>query len=232
VKIVVAPLVLRRFLGSWYPTYYPDQENLAFDHSADLIFIDGPPTGLGGRCGALFQAMTYSRPGSIVLLDDANRGSENDCLAVWRRTFGDAIEIIKLHGFQKGLAAIIVHERVIPEVVEKYHSDIVAKEISNTIPIASKLIIVDNGYWNSGAIASGRITTPFLEREGKYWGPPDTSTTARRELLKLRERGFEYFLIGWPAYWWFDCYSEFVGFIDSSFEKIFANERVTAWRLI
>jgi hypothetical protein len=52
--------------------------------------------------------MPFSRTGTIVLLDDAEREDESAALKEWREHYGDAIDVALLPGFTKGLAAIVV----------------------------------------------------------------------------------------------------------------------------
>jgi hypothetical protein len=58
----------------------------------------------------LYQILELTRPGTIVLLDDASRKEEAGVLANWQAVLGDAIETRLLPDFVKGLAAIIVRE--------------------------------------------------------------------------------------------------------------------------
>jgi hypothetical protein len=75
---------------------------------ADLVLIDGPPAVLGGRGGTLYQVTAFARIGTLILLDDAVREDEGAVMDEWRADFGDAIEIMPIPGFTKGLAAIVV----------------------------------------------------------------------------------------------------------------------------
>lgn len=67
VALSAAPLVLRMHCGNTAATYRHKEIQLARDEPADLIVVNGPPVGLGGRLGMVWQALTFARPGSIVL---------------------------------------------------------------------------------------------------------------------------------------------------------------------
>jgi len=110
VKFQIAPLVARTYAGKLLPTYHFRRGQFASQRPVDLVLIDGPVWPLGGREGTLYQILELTRPGTIVLLDDASRKEEAGVLANWQAVLGDAIEIRLLPNFVKGLAAIIVRE--------------------------------------------------------------------------------------------------------------------------
>lgn len=110
VKFQMAPLVARTYRGKLLPTYHFRRRQFASQRPVDLVLIDGPVWPLGGREGTLYQILELTRPGTIVLLDDAGRKEEAGVLANWRAGLGDAIETRLLPDFVKGLAAIIVRE--------------------------------------------------------------------------------------------------------------------------
>lgn len=110
----VAPLVLRSRRGRLVPCYHLRRELFASQQPADLVLIDGPPSALGGRQGTLYQVMEFARPGTIVLVDDADRTQEREAIERWRGDFGPRIEVEFLSGFERGLAAILVRRPVAP----------------------------------------------------------------------------------------------------------------------
>jgi predicted O-methyltransferase YrrM len=114
VKFQIAPVVARTYRGKLLPTYHLRRRQFASQRPVDLVLIDGPVWPVGGREGTLYQILELSRPGTIVLLDDAGRKEETGVLADWQAVLGDAIETRLLPGFAKGLAAIIVREPHIP----------------------------------------------------------------------------------------------------------------------
>ena len=105
----VAPLVARKCFGKLMPVYDIRRKRFASLRPADIVLIDGPPAALGGRGGILFQALTLARPGTVVLLDDAARELESAAIAFWEKKLGQDISVLRLDGFARGLAAILVH---------------------------------------------------------------------------------------------------------------------------
>jgi hypothetical protein len=111
VQLELTYLVSRRWYELNLPVY--DLPATVLDGPpAQLVLVDGPPLPLGGRHGSLLQAIHLGEPGTVVLLDDADRPSEQAALALAERLFGDHIEVVHLAGFVKGLAAIVVVEKV------------------------------------------------------------------------------------------------------------------------
>ena len=107
VRVELAHLVVRRCYGRNLPVY-DLPASIMEGPPFPLVLVDGPPLPLGGRKGSLLQAVHVGGPGTLVLLDDAERSSEQEALALAERIFGDGIDVVHLEGFAKGLAAVIV----------------------------------------------------------------------------------------------------------------------------
>ncbi len=109
--VVRAHLVVRRWFGRHLGVYdLPDQVVSA--EPSQLLVVDGPPLPLGGREGSLLQALHLGEPGSIVLLDDTDRPSERAALARAREVLGDAVDVVHLDGFAKGLSAVVIRAEI------------------------------------------------------------------------------------------------------------------------
>jgi predicted O-methyltransferase YrrM len=108
VDLRFCPVVVRRWHGHHVPIYHVDGDDLFAGMPPDFVLVDGPPMPLGGREGAIYQALRLSRPGTVVLVDDAKRDSEQHALARAHEVFADAIEIDLWSEFPKGLAMILV----------------------------------------------------------------------------------------------------------------------------
>jgi len=60
-------------------------------------------------------------------------------------------------------------------------------------PRGSAFILVNDDQWGNEQDFVDRRVIPFLEHEGRYWGPPENDATALSELERLRRRA--------PAMW-------------------------------
>jgi glycosyltransferase involved in cell wall biosynthesis len=107
---------------------------------------------------------------------------------------------------------------------------IAIREIEALIPAEDTLILVDEDKWGTTMI-SGRPCIPFLEQDGKYWGPPRDDQTAIRELERLRRTGANYIVFGWPAFWWLDYFSQFHQHVRSQFRLVLKNSRLVVFDL-
>ena len=108
-RVELTPVVVRRWYGRNLPVYHlPD--SILEGPAPQLVLVDGPPLPLGGRAGSLLQAVHLAGAGTLVLLDDAQRDSEQAALALVGRLFPGSIEVELLDGFAKGLAAVVVRE--------------------------------------------------------------------------------------------------------------------------
>ena len=82
----------------------------------------------------------------------------------------------------------------------------------------------------AGSRASARAI-PFLEKNGKYWGPPADDTTAIRELERLRRTGARYIAFTWPAFWWTKHYGEFYRHLCEKFSRVLKDDRLLVFDL-
>lgn len=120
VELSPAHLVARRQNGRYVPHYLVPSIDGRRDPLraawADLVLVDGPPLPLGGREGALHQALVAARHGAVILLDDSRRDSERDLLVRVLTQHQGSIEGMDLLGFDKGLAVLVVVADTLREV--------------------------------------------------------------------------------------------------------------------
>src|SRR5262249_301433 len=93
------------------------------------------------------------------------------------------------------------------------HIQAIAEEVAAVTPMGEKFIFVDNDEMPGGF--PGRLTLPFLEKDGQYWGPPPDDATAIRELDRLGREGSAFIAFAWPAFWWLDYYKGFHDYLRS-----------------
>ncbi|HEX9422757.1 MAG TPA: glycosyltransferase [Pyrinomonadaceae bacterium] len=105
------------------------------------------------------------------------------------------------------------------------------EEIAAVIPEQSAFILVDDAQWGTGKYVVGRRAIPFLECDGKYWGPPPDSAIAIEELGRLRSHGAEFIVFAWPSFWWLDFYSELHTYLQSHCRCVSKNDRLIAFKL-
>jgi hypothetical protein len=70
-------------------------------------------------------------------------------------------------------------------------------------PPGHRFILVDDGELGVG----DRRALPFLERDGRYWGPPSDDATAIRELERMRRSGADFIVFIRTSFWWLDHYA-------------------------
>lgn len=149
ISFQLAPLVARDCGGKMLPTYYLQPERFSSHYPVDLVIIDGPPVMLGGREGILYQAIEFSRSGTIILLDDAKRQEEQTAITRWQDAFGESIEVSMLPGFFKGLAVIIVHKPITRADIWSRRLCLTAKEIAELIPHRDSFVLVGEPWLRS-----------------------------------------------------------------------------------
>lgn len=228
INFVFAPLVARSFGGTYLPSYHIGPEQAQSIGRADLVLIDGPPAYLGGREGILYQAMGFAAPGTIALLDDANRDEEKRIISKWQDALGDSIEVNLLTGFKKGVAAVIIIEPIRKDDLYRHKVKLAEQDILKLIGENETFILVDDEMCVRKSITAKRRVINFTEKNGKYWKPSDTQE-AIQELETLRGIGAKYAVFVWPSFWWFNYYDGIHAYLNSKFRCIFHNNRLVVF---
>ncbi|HEX9665660.1 MAG TPA: hypothetical protein VGA95_03785 [Thermodesulfobacteriota bacterium] len=230
INFLFAPLVARSFGGKYLPSYYIKQVHAQSIGAADLVLIDGPPIYLGGREGILYQAMGFATPGTIALLDDANRNQEKHIISNWQDTLGNNIEINLLAEFEKGLAAVVINEPIQKDDLYKHKIKLTELDICTLIGKNVPFIIVDDEMCIRKNITSNRKVINFTEKNGKYWKPSDVQE-AIQEFENLRGLGAKYIVFVWPSFWWFKYYNGIHTYLKSKFRCIIENNRLVIFSM-
>jgi hypothetical protein len=136
--------------------------------------------------------------------------------------------------YLEGLGAEALNDkpflRAPEEVLWHEQVQLATREIALVIPPGELFILVDEDNWLISASA-GRRAIPFLERDGRYWGPPPDDEIAIRELKRLRQSGASFMVFGWPAFWWLDYYAGLRSYLRSRFRCLLENERIVVFDL-
>lgn len=104
------------------------------------------------------------------------------------------------------------------------------EEIRNLIPSDESLILVDEEKLRD-AVVAGRRAFHFIERNGKYHGPPENDAAAIVELERLQGTGARFVVFAWPAFWWLDHYTGLHEHLRSTAECVLCNERLVVFDL-
>ena len=230
VTCVSAPLVARTIADRRMPAYHYSRETVLAHGTADLIVIDGPPRALGGRAGALYQALDVARAGTLVLVHDAARQEESDAIAACQKELEGAIQVTFLPGFPKGLAAIVVIRPVRLDEVGLHRTRLTVEDLRQFVGPGSTTIVIDDGTLPEETVAQ-LSAKRFLERNGEYWGCPASDEEAIEELERLRTSGARYLAFVAASFWWLTYYAGLQRHIDSRFTCVLRNERVIVFDL-
>src|SRR5437867_7855959 len=101
--------------------------------------------------------------------------------------------------------------------------------LTRLIPLAETFILVDDEQMR-GDLPHARAL-PFLEKDGKYWGPPADDATAIRELERLQQAGATHLAIVWSSFWWLEHYAAFHRYLREKFHCIVRSESLVVFEL-
>src|ERR1044071_9513660 len=102
-------------------------------------------------------------------------------------------------------------------------------ELVDLIPKAEPFILVDDEQLR-GDLPHARAI-PFLEKDGQYWGPPDSDDPAIRELERLRRTGARYIAVAWPSFWWLEHYPTFAAHVRKSCRRVLKDNKLAVFDL-
>jgi glycosyltransferase involved in cell wall biosynthesis len=91
-------------------------------------------------------------------------------------------------------------------------------------------ILVDEDRTDIKAGVENR-SVPFLERSGRYWGPPSDDAQAVCELERLRRDGAEFIVFPWLACWWLQHYHAFAKHLEKTALCVVNDELMTIYDL-
>jgi hypothetical protein len=109
-------------------------------------------------------------------------------------------------------------------------AELTRRDLANIVPEQASFIFVDLDQLQS-ALPSARHAVPFLERNGRYWGPPPDDRVAIDELERLRGAGARFIVFAWPAFWWLEHYPAFRQHLAAHYRCVRHDERIVAFDL-
>ncbi len=104
------------------------------------------------------------------------------------------------------------------------------REIAGIVPPGETYILVDDAQCDPNALP-GRRALPFVERDGRYWGPPANEAEAQAELGRLRQAGARFIVFAQPAFWWLKHYAALLRQLRADYPCRLENERLVAFDL-
>lgn len=97
------------------------------------------------------------------------------------------------------------------------------RDIDALAPRGDLLEAGDVSEWQ--ALGNDRRVLPFIERDGQFWGPPESDDAAIAELERMRAAGASAFLLRSDNFWWLDHYKGFHQHLRGRYRPIVEDER-------
>jgi len=104
-------------------------------------------------------------------------------------------------------------------------------DIKRFVGPSDNFVLIDGNEWDAADAFESRIVRPFIEINGLDWGPPADCECAIEQLEAHRKQGNHYLVVGWPAFWWFDAYPDFVKHLELNSSCLLRNECVAIFRI-
>lgn len=183
--------------------------------------------------GVLHRCTTFDRPLDLGEVDQmrlrtvgAHKFAEEN-LAALEQSARDPALTLALRDCLNNQAVFKAAEEL------EWHQNIATAKIELETLIASteKLIFVDDNLL-SDEVVGNRNATPFMEREGEYWGPPSDDAEAIKECERQRQAGARFLVFAWPAFWWLEFYTGLHEHLVAHYPCKMHNERLVIFDLV
>lgn len=99
-------------------------------------------------------------------------------------------------------------------------------EIKALIPENDNFILVDNDQFQTNGLFAGRTSIPFTEQNRIFWGPPVDDSAAIQEIKRQREKGVNFIVFAWPAFWYLDHYTRLYDYLKVNSNCVRQNDLV------
>ncbi len=109
--------------------------------------------------------------------------------------------------------------------------DLAIQELAACVPPGATYILVEDDFWGPGDVVPGCKRLPFLERDGRYWGPPAHDAAAIEELERLHKSGASFVAFAWSSFWWLDNYRGLRDYLRRGYSCVLENERLIVFDL-
>jgi hypothetical protein len=105
-----------------------------------------------------------------------------------------------------------------------------SRDIENYIPENGSMIEAgDASQWVG--LRGGRRVLPFIEKDGQFWGPPESDAVAISELERMRASGAGALFFRSDNFWWLDHYKEFGAHLRKNYKVIVEDSKKVVFDL-
>jgi hypothetical protein len=222
VEFRFAPLVARLCTDEWLPCYHDCEPPPWPSLGAQLIMVDGPPESLGGREGVLYQALDYAEPGTLAVIDDANRIDLIAALQRWQENLGPAVFVHTVPEVERGLACALIRQPIRRVDLDEWRNRLTVNELEREIQTPHSYLLLDGD----------RLVLPktLAERRRRLhstgdW-PPATAAELIDQLSSVRRDDCSFFAVAWPAFWWLAFYSSLADYLKQNCDVRVRNARL------
>jgi hypothetical protein len=104
------------------------------------------------------------------------------------------------------------------------------RRIESVVPEGGTLVEAGDAS-NVDGLGGGRRVLPFIERDGQYWGPPESDDAAIAELERMRAAGAAAIVFKSDNFWWLDHYGGFATHLRSRYRPALEDARAVVFDL-
>ena len=113
-----------------------------------------------------------------------------------------------------------------------YHRIAMAiEQIKQVIKASEAFILVDGDQWMTKEFVAGRRRISFIEKDGIYWGEPESDLSAIQEIEHQRAQGASAIFIAWPSFWWLDYYKGMTQHLRQNYQCVQENDLLVGFDL-
>lgn len=159
-------------------------------------------------------------PGCVVhyLLPSFPLPQEDKTLFMKKWNFSDAVASLARIGKRWNIAKL---PKSLGFMEERYlqGAGLLNKKLSSAMSADKKIVFVDNGAWLGSDATKGLNLIPFTERNGEFWGAPESDAAAISEVERQRKRGADLIIFTWHGSWHLEYYKGFDDYLRSHYPQ-------------
>jgi glycosyltransferase involved in cell wall biosynthesis len=109
--------------------------------------------------------------------------------------------------------------------------DRAVRDLDETLAPARPLVLVDENSWGTDEQFRGRPVLHFLDRGGRYWGPPADDAAACAELSRLHDAGASSIVFAWKSFWMLQHFPALARRLEERHRQILSDARLRVFEL-
>ena len=121
--------------------------------------------------------------------------------------------------------APVIHPRLFSEKVWQAKALALLEDLLELVPAGCTIALIDDNYLSKRCLKPWNVHR-VQERDGVYWGPPESAEQAIFGIETASRLGARFVAVAWPAFWWLKEYAGLGRHLGSTARCVVENDRL------